>query len=142
MLRGVLLLSLLATGCSAFRVEAGLGPGVGADVHLSGLIHAGVLGGLHLMTGMVYGERVDAVSAVLTFPPFHFQVVGEPGHGFDFYYKHSNFTLLPPLTQGILMGEVRSRPWAFEVTVGLVLVMFRIGVDPIGACLEPDPDPR
>lgn len=135
-------LSLALTGCSAFRVEAGVGPTLGADVHLSGLIHTGVLGGLHIMTGSIYGKHCEAIGVVLTIPGFHAEWVGEVGHGGGSIYDHSSLGFLPPLTQGILYGlrkDRRARPWAFEVTVGLVFFAFRIGVDPIGALLEPEP---
>lgn len=133
----LLVVSLALGGCNCLRLEAGIGPTLGADIHLSGLVYTGAIMGVHVMTGTIYGEDCDGGSFVLTVPGFHFDLDGLVGHGGAIYY-HTNFGVLPPLTGGRLFTERGSRPWAFEMTLGLVFFVFRIGIDPMGPLLEPD----
>lgn len=137
-LRSITLALLLAlSGCrNLLRVEAGIGPGIGADVHVSGLVHTGLLATAVLGGGTVYGRTGGLGSGAVTIPFFHAQTAFLS----EARYHHTNLGLLPPLTAGVTgTGELNAHPWAFEVTLALVLVTIRLGLDPIGALIEGEP---
>lgn len=135
----LLVIGLASPGCSAFRAEFGVGPGLGADVHMSGLVHTGALAAMNITGGTTYGEQSGGLGATLTVPAFHYELIFLGGPCGGTQYQHSSLGLLPPLTGGVSGTEVRSRPWAFELALGLGLVMIRIGVDP-SVLFDPDPD--
>lgn len=138
--RALLLLALaLLPACKATRAEAGFGLGLGVDVHLSGVLHTGLLASRGIGTyGPVYGKsegRTDYLA--LTFGLYHYEQSGFKRT----FYEHSNLGVAPPLTKGLLSRDVRSHPWAFELTIAPVFCLLRIGFDPT-LLFEPDPVPR
>lgn len=127
------------SGCRMFRAEAGLGPGLGADIHLSGLVHVGALATVFAGAGYVYGHPVGWAGGAITVPGFHWSAWVMPiGSGGSSLYEHSNLSLLPPLTAGITGHERLSRPWAFEIAVAGGVLFLRLGIDPT-ALAEEDP---
>lgn len=135
----LLALLLVLSGCRLFRAEVGVGLGIGADVHVSGLVHAGLLATSCVSVGNVYGKAESRMPAVLTVPLFH----GETGLMNDRRFQHTNFMFLPPLTAGATgFEEGRTHPWALEVTVACLVLTVRLGLDPIGAVIDALSDPE
>ena len=118
---------------SSCRIEVGLGPGIGAEVHLSGLVHTGAMAAGGFGNGTIYGREPGLFFGVVTVPGFHVQDSGFKRT----YLHHTNLGLLPPLTAGVTGGrEINAHPWAFEVGIALLFITIRLGVDPIGALID------
>ena len=142
-LLAALLLSL--GGCRLFRAEVGLGLGLGAEVHLSGLVHTGALATAYAGLGVLYHRPSAGLPfgfvglSSVTLPFFHWSGLSLPiGPAYRTLTVHSNLGLLPPLTAGVA-GEKRGRwrpVWAFEVSVAALFVTVRLGFDPIGALID------
>lgn len=142
MVRRLFLFVVLALlpACKATRAEFGFGLGLGADVHLSGALHTGLLASRGIGTyGPVYGKsaggRLDYTAVTLGL--FHYEYTGFKRA----FYEHSNLGVAPPLTTGLLSRTVRAHPWAFELTIAPVFCLLRVGFDPM-LLFEPDPVPR
>ncbi|MCO5171963.1 MAG: hypothetical protein M9894_37165 [Planctomycetes bacterium] len=121
MTRLLLLLALLLSGCSMFRAQVGLGFGLGADVQVFGLAHAGLLLGRYDEFGPNYG-RGPSEGDYTVLGPFHACTTRYP----DGEDEHDCFGLLPALFgDGPPPG-----PIALELGLALAPVSFRVGFNP------------
>ncbi|MBX3470341.1 MAG: hypothetical protein KF878_26025 [Planctomycetes bacterium] len=123
MTRLLLPLALLLSGCSMFRAQVGLGFGLGADVQVFGLAHAGLLLGRYDEFGPNYG-RGPSEGDYTVLGPFH-ACTTRWSDGED---EHDCFGLLPAL----LGGAPAPGPIALELGLALAPVSFRVGFNPAG----------
>jgi hypothetical protein len=117
--------------------ELRFGPQLGADLQLSGLLHAGLFGGatVSLAGGSYQGDEGSFATGEASLALFHLRERASlPGQ------QHSCLGLLPPLLCGLVSDERNAHPWAFELGLGLVLVGVRIGFDPAVALGGAEPE--
>lgn len=112
---------IAAPGCSAFRAQAGVGFGLGADVQAFGLLHAGALFGNYAEVGPNYGRPPAPRTDYIVLGPVHIADA------------HRCFGVLPALfSSGPLADQL-----ALEVGLALGPLSLRLGVNPATIGREP-----
>lgn len=139
MTRAKLLLAsaLLLSGCSAFRLQAGIGFGFGADVQALGVTHAGFMFGRWTEYGLNYGRGPKCKTGYIVLGPWHStRQTFEDGR----IIEHMCPGILPGAF-GPLTDDPPAEPWALEVGLGLFAIELRMGVNPVAPLFHEEPDP-
>jgi hypothetical protein len=138
---------LLASGCSAFRADAGLGFGIGAEVKLPYVLHAGFNGGKYKYAGHDYeygwhAGREDGYweTCVLLFI-FHLEEYQDRFMTTynDGLYQYTNYQykghhmcgVLLPYAFDVMRKRDTSRSTELAVRVSLLPLSFVLGFDPV-----------
>lgn len=128
-LAGCLMTTMALAGCGrAWRIEAGTGLGLGADLKVPGLLHTGLAAGRFHNKGFRYDtgwrdDREDNATLLL----WHWERNPDrPPLG-----THTCWGLLPPLTTTSRWGDEREA-YSLEIGLMLVFVDLRIGFNPFG----------
>lgn len=127
-----LLIALALPGCKSTAFTVGVGFGAGAEVRLSGILHAGALAFFGCEWGSVYGFSPELFNLYGTLGLLHY----ETSSFTEILWQHYCLGVLP----GVASGGENHHPWAFELGVALGLVHFRLGWDPTES--EDDAPPR
>lgn len=134
-------LAFATSGCSAFRAQFGGGIGVGADIKIPGLIHAGLDAGQYMNIGLRYDEPELSHDASACLVAWHWEgrESRRPEEGRKLLSEHQCWAVLPPLTTQIDRDGLSV--WDFEVGVMLLVIDLRIGFNPL-RWDNPDKRPR
>jgi hypothetical protein len=122
----VLLLCVSSSGCRAVRSNLGVGPGLGVEVQLSGLVRVGALALYGISGGQTYGQPQGLEDVALTLGPVFYR-----RSQLDAERRELGFGLLHGVTHRWIEGNRRAHPWAFDMTVALLFVHWRVGFDPL-----------
>ena len=134
----VVLLALLASGCSAFRADIGPGIGIGADVQIPAVLHTGFGVGYYTYVGHNYGEGWRAFNDWEMGDTLIFVHLATD----EQYYRHFCFAFLPIVTT---IDEDHAGPdlpqgWhRLEVGLFALFIGVRLGVDPWAFFSPPAP---